>query len=68
MGDPADFSNFMCAVIDEHSFDNIMKYINLARISPECKIIHGGNGDKSKGYFIEPTIILTTNPDFVTMQ
>ncbi|MGB8357868.1 MAG: L-glutamate gamma-semialdehyde dehydrogenase [Bacteroidales bacterium] len=68
MGDPADFSNFMCAVIDEHSFENIMKYINLARVSTDCKIIHGGNGDKSKGYFIEPTIILTTNPDFITMR
>jgi len=68
MGDPADFSNFMSAVIDERSFDNIMKYINLARDSAECEIIHGGKGDKSKGYFIEPTIILTTNPDFITMR
>jgi len=68
MGDPADFSNFMNAVIDERSFDNIMKYISLARDSAECEIIHGGNGDKSKGYFIEPTIILTTNPDFITMR
>ena len=49
------------------SFDNIMKYIDMARVSSECQIIHGGYGDK-KGYFIEPTIILTTNPKFVTMQ
>lgn len=68
MGDPADFGNFMNAVIDERSFDNIMKYIDLAKASPECEIIHGGHGDKSTGYFIEPTIILTTNPKFITMQ
>jgi 1-pyrroline-5-carboxylate dehydrogenase len=67
-GDPADFSNFMNAVIDERSFDNIMKYIDMAKASSECEIIHGGNGDKSRGYFIEPTIILTTNPGFVTMK
>ena len=45
-----------------------MGYINLAKSSPECEIIHGGNGDKTVGYFIEPTIILTSNPKFVTMQ
>ncbi len=67
-GDPADFSTFMNAVIDEKSFDNIMKYIELARASSECRILHGGKGDKSRGWFIEPTIILTTNPRFVTMQ
>lgn len=68
VGDPADFSTFMNAVIDEKAFDRIMNYINLAGSSPECEIIHGGNGDKSVGYFIEPTIILTSNPKFVTMQ
>ena len=67
-GDPADFSNFMNAVIDERSFDGIMRYIDLAKASPECEILHGGTGDKSTGYFIEPTIIITTNPKFVTMQ
>ena len=67
-GDPADFSTFMNAVIDEKSYDNIMKYIGLAGDSPECSILHGGKGDKSKGWFVEPTIILTTNPKFVTMQ
>ncbi len=67
-GDPADFSTFMNAVIDEKSFDNIMKYIELARASSECQILHGGKGDKAKGWFVEPTIILTTNPKFVTMQ
>lgn len=67
-GDPADFSTFMNAVIDEKSFDNIMRYISLARDSSECRILHGGNGDKRRGWFVEPTIILTTNPKFVTMQ
>lgn len=67
-GDPADFSTFMNAVIDEKSFDNIMKYIELARASSECQILHGGKGDKTTGWFVEPTIILTTNPKFVTMQ
>jgi 1-pyrroline-5-carboxylate dehydrogenase len=68
VGDPADFSTFMNAVIDEKAFDRIMSYISLARSSSECEIIHGGNGDKSVGYFIEPTIIHTTNPKFITMQ
>ena len=68
VGDPADFSNFMNAVIDEKSFDNIMKYIGLAKSSPASEIFHGGNGDKSKGWFIEPTIIVTTDPGFVTMK
>lgn len=68
VGDPADFGNFMNAVIDEKSFDNIMKYIGLAKSSPACEIFHGGNGDKSRGWFIEPTIILTTDPDFISMK
>ena len=58
----------MNAVIDEKSFDNIMKYISLAKESPDCEIIHGGNGDKSRGYFVEPTIILTKDPHFITMK
>jgi len=68
VGDPADFSTFMNAVIDEKAFDKIMGYISLARSSQECEIIYGGNGDKTVGYFVEPTIILTTNPKFITMQ
>lgn len=68
IGDPADFRNFMNAVIDEKSFDSIMKYISLAKESPDCEIIHGGNGDKSRGYFVEPTIILTKDPHFITMK
>lgn len=68
VGTVENFENFMNAVIDEASFDNIMHYINLAKKSDECKILYGGNGDKSVGYFIEPTIIETTNPYFITMQ
>jgi 1-pyrroline-5-carboxylate dehydrogenase len=68
MGDVNDFSNFMNAVIDEKSFDNIMNYIEIAKKSPECEIIAGGDGNKSIGYFIQPTIIETKNPTFVTMQ
>jgi 1-pyrroline-5-carboxylate dehydrogenase len=58
----------MNAVIDEASFDNIMGYIEKARHSPDTKVIFGGKGDKTKGYFIEPTIILTEDPHFVTME
>lgn len=68
IGDVQDFSNFMNAVIDEASFDNIMDYINKAKNSKECEIITGGNGDKSIGYFVEPTVILTSNPNFLTME
>jgi 1-pyrroline-5-carboxylate dehydrogenase len=68
MGDPMDFRNFMGAVIDEASFDNTMAYIDKAKASPKAEILHGGHGDKTKGYFVEPTIILTTDPKFVTME
>jgi len=68
VGDVRDFKNFVNAVIDENSFNNIMSYIEHAKNSPDAKILAGGNGDKSKGYFIEPTIIETTNPKFKTME
>ncbi len=68
MGPPEDFSNFMNAVIDEASFDKLESVIKEAEQHPEAKIIAGGGCDKSKGYFIEPTIILTTNPQYRTMQ
>ncbi|HEX4846355.1 MAG TPA: L-glutamate gamma-semialdehyde dehydrogenase [Geothrix sp.] len=68
MGDVRDFRNFFNAVIDEAAFDNTMKYIELARNAKDAQIIAGGKGDKSKGWFIEPTVILTTNPKFVTME
>ena len=67
-GDVKDFCNFVNAVIDEASFDNIMGYVEKARASSEAEIVFGGNGDKSKGYFVEPTVILTTNPHFITME
>jgi 1-pyrroline-5-carboxylate dehydrogenase len=67
-GDVTDFKNYMNAVIDEASFDRIMDYINVARSSEEATIIAGGKGDKSTGYFIEPTVIVTQNPHFITME
>jgi 1-pyrroline-5-carboxylate dehydrogenase len=67
-GDVISFKNLVNAVIDESSFDNIMSYINKVKSSAEAKIIAGGNGDKSKGYFIEPTVIVTENPHFFTME
>ncbi|HEX9942052.1 MAG TPA: L-glutamate gamma-semialdehyde dehydrogenase [Thermoanaerobaculia bacterium] len=68
MGSPMDFRNFMAAVIDEPSFDRILRYIDHAKSSTEAEILVGGNGDKSEGYFIEPTVVLTTNPRFKLMQ
>jgi len=67
MGGPEDFSNFINAVIDEASFNKITKYIEDAKASDMVEIIAGGNYDKSKGYFIEPTIILAYDPKYVTM-
>ena len=57
MGDVQDFTNFVNAVIDEASFDNIMSYIDYAKQSPDAEVLFGGNGDKSVGYFVEPTVI-----------
>ena len=68
MGDVRDFRNFMNAVIDEPAFDNTMRYIEAARRSPEAQILAGGRGDKTEGYFIEPTVILTSDPHFLTME
>jgi 1-pyrroline-5-carboxylate dehydrogenase len=68
MGDPADFRNFMCAVIDEAAFDNIVGYIDFAEQSNEAEIVIGGGRDKTKGFFIEPTVVLTTNPHFKLME
>ena len=67
MGDPEDFTNFINAVIDENSFNDITKYIDEAKNSEVAKVIAGGNYDKSKGYFIEPTVILSEDPKYVTM-
>ncbi|MGY6560966.1 MAG: L-glutamate gamma-semialdehyde dehydrogenase [Luteibaculaceae bacterium] len=67
MGEPEDFSNFINAVIDERAFDKISGYIDYAKSQADAEIITGGSYDKSKGYFIEPTVIVTTNPKFKTM-
>ena len=67
IGDVEDFTNFMNAVIDENSFDNIVNYIEYAKTAEDASIITGGDYDKSKGYFIEPTTIVTSNPHFKSM-
>jgi len=67
MGDVADFRNFMGAVIDENAFNDITKYIENARKSDDAEILVGGEADKSKGYFIRPTLIEAKKPDYVTM-
>ena len=67
MGDVVTYSNFINAVIDEASFDNCMNYINDAKASPDAEIVFGGNGDKTKGYFVEPTVILATKTDYKSM-
>ena len=68
MGSPIDFNNFMTAVIHENAFNRISNYIDFAKSSDDCEILHGGNYDKSVGYFVEPTILLTKNHQFKTMQ
>ena len=67
MGSPEDPSNFINAVISEVSFDRIASYIDFAKDADDAEIIAGGNYDKSKGYFVEPTVIVTTNPKFKSM-
>ena len=67
MGGPEDFGNFINAVIDEKSFTSITNYIEQAKKNPMNEIIAGGKYDKSKGYFIEPTVILTKDPSSITM-
>lgn len=68
MGSPEDFSNFITAVIHEGSFDKLVSYIEQAKKDSDATILVGGNYDKSKGYFIEPTVIVTTNPRYATME
>ena len=68
MGSPLDFRNFMAAVIDESSYDKTMGYIDFARRSNEAQIVVGGSGDKATGYFVEPTVVLTSNPHFKLME
>ncbi len=68
MGPPEDFTNFINAVIDEASFDKLKGFIDRAKTDADAEVIFGGNCDKSVGYFIEPTVIETTNPRYVTME
>ena len=68
MGDVMDHQNYINAVIDEASFDNIASYIEYAKNSKDAKIVLGGKYDKSVGYFVEPTIIETTDPHFKSME
>lgn len=67
MGSPEDFSNFINAVIDERAFDKIAGFIDYIKEQNDAEIVAGGNYDKSKGYFIEPTVVVTSNAKFRTM-
>ena len=67
IGSPENFTNFMSAVIDEKSFDKLDSYIQAAKENPNLEIITGGNNNKETGYFIQPTILKTTDPKYVTM-
>ena len=68
MGDPADFSNFIAAVINAKAFKKITSYINAARTDNNVEILVGGNSDDSQGYFVSPTILLTQDPHYRTMR
>src|SRR5699024_556538 len=68
MGSVEDLKNFVSAVITEHAFDKITSYIDFAKNSDQAEILIGGNYDKKDGYFIEPTVILTSDPRFKTME
>ena len=68
MGDVRDHKNFINAVIDEASWNNIDGYITYAEQSPDAKVVMGGGRDKSVGYFVEPTVIETTDPHFKSME
>ncbi|MBK9934629.1 MAG: L-glutamate gamma-semialdehyde dehydrogenase [Cytophagaceae bacterium] len=68
MGPTEDFGNFVNAVIDEKAFNKISNYITEAKKSDKVEVIAGGNFDKSVGYFIEPTVLLTTDPHYITME
>jgi 1-pyrroline-5-carboxylate dehydrogenase len=68
LGSPIDFQHFMTAVIHKGSFDKIVNYIEHAKNDKESEILIGGDYNEDKGYFVSPTVILTTNPKFTTMQ
>jgi 1-pyrroline-5-carboxylate dehydrogenase len=67
IGPTEDFTNFINAVIDEKSFDKLEKYISAAKTDASVEVVYGGNCDKSKGYFIEPTVIRVNDPYYTTM-
>ncbi len=67
-GSPEDMSNFITAVIHEGSFDKLAAYIDQAKKDPQSEVVIGGGYDKTVGYFIEPTIIVTTDPHYTTME
>ncbi|GFR84639.1 delta-1-pyrroline-5-carboxylate dehydrogenase [Elysia marginata] len=68
IGSPEDMGNFITAVIHERAFDRLANYIDRAKQSSDAEVIIGGKYNKSKGYFVEPTVILTTNPNYETME
>ncbi len=68
MGSPEDMKNFFTAVIHEGSFDKLAKYIDGAKESSDAEVVIGGNYDKSKGWFIDPTVIVTEDPKYTTME
>jgi 1-pyrroline-5-carboxylate dehydrogenase len=68
MGPPTDFRNFMCAVIDEASFDNTLGYIEQARAGAGFEIVAGGDGDKSTGYYVRPTVVTSEDPRSTLMS
>lgn len=68
MGSPRDFENFFTAVIHEGAFDKLAGYIDRAKQDDKAEVIAGGNYDKSKGWFVEPTVILTEDSQYVTME
>lgn len=68
MGDPIDFTNFVNAIIDKDAYDSIVEYIDYAKGSNDCEILAGGNYDDTKGYFIEPTVVLAKDPHFKLME
>ncbi|WP_022671215.1 L-glutamate gamma-semialdehyde dehydrogenase [Hippea alviniae] len=68
MGSPEDFTNFMNALIDEKAFKKVTSYIDYAKNASDAEIVKGGGYDNSKGWFVEPTVILTENPHFKTME
>jgi 1-pyrroline-5-carboxylate dehydrogenase len=68
VGDPTDFRNFMGAVIDAKAYASILEYIEYARSSSDAEIVFGGTGDDAKGWFIQPTVVLTGNPHHKLMR